>query len=225
MRARAEPAWTLSRRSGAPTRSTARAVGAAEQHRVHEQRQQLVELDALAPALAPAARAPHTPRTAAARARRTAAASPGRPRGARRRRTGRSATGARRASASTLPDHRSPCSRDGGSARARHSSPIRSHTRSTARSPLATARHARARAAPAAAGGAPRRTRGQSAVGSFESTSEPNRAGPPSSRSTSAPAACVAARPRPSSSAPASLEAARRARLPLRDDATHSSAR
>ena len=72
------------------------AVAAAEQHGVDEQREQLVELDAVLVAVGERGDLLVGGRRCAATGRRTGAASPGRPRGGRRRRPGRSATGAPR---------------------------------------------------------------------------------------------------------------------------------
>ena len=74
-----------------------RSVAAAEEDGVHEQRQQLVERDALLVAVGAAARPPRRRRGRPGRASRTARASRGRSRGGRRRRRGRSATARRRA--------------------------------------------------------------------------------------------------------------------------------
>ncbi len=79
-----------------------RAVGAAEQQRVHQQGKQLVELDPLLPAAGQRRQlligGEHAPEGA-----RTASASPGPPRGGRRRRMDRSARGGRRRRPSRCP--------------------------------------------------------------------------------------------------------------------------
>ena len=102
---------------GARRAPAERAVAAAEEHGVDEQREQLPQQQrALMWPGARVARPPRRPRRRAPPARRTGAASPGRPRGGRRRRPGpRGATGGPRVSACTLPLQRSPWRRAGGS--------------------------------------------------------------------------------------------------------------
>ena len=92
-----------------------RAVGAAEQDGVHEQRGQLVPRRPGRASRRPAGTPRRRRRTRPRRSRRTAASSPGRPRDAPSRRPGRSASCAPAASTRRLPAHRSPCRSAGGS--------------------------------------------------------------------------------------------------------------
>ena len=154
-----------------------RAVGAAEQRGVHEQREQLPERHALARGRRPAARPRRRRRRRAPTARRRAAAWPGRPRGGRRRRPGRSAARARR----RRPGRCRPTGRRAGARAARAGparSPIRSHTRSTARAPDALSvprsRHSATSGCQAALA---RRTTASRRAGSLGSESSPMRSG------------------------------------------------
>ena len=138
-----------------------RAVAAAEQHGVDEQRQQLPQRQPLLVARrASGCDLVVGGERARGRARRTAAASRGRSRGGRRRPPGRSAAARPSAPASTLPLQRSPCRRAGGSG-GPASSGRRSIRRARSRPRAAAGQRAavgRERAA-AARGGARRRTR------------------------------------------------------------------
>ena len=133
-------------------------VGAAEQHRVDEQRQRAATARPALPALRQRRDLRVGGEDALGAARRTAPASPGRPRGARRRPRGRSATDARR----RRPSRCRPTGRRAAAPAARPDPPARraARTRAPPRGrPDPTARRARGRDPPAGAGAARRRRR------------------------------------------------------------------